>query len=85
MRAKVLIALSHGKPNDHDHEHRPSMTSRTPVRRCTRRVAGGVHAFRIAVDEEAHEYLPYMCGAARYAVIDDFGKGRSRCRPSHAS
>ncbi|MAL99322.1 MAG: hypothetical protein CL583_12840 [Alteromonadaceae bacterium] len=70
---RLLIVLSDGKPNDVD-----QYESRYGVEDTRKAVAEasmqGIHPFCITVDREAPEYMPYMFGPRRYAMLPQVDK-----------
>lgn len=73
-RAKHLILLSDGFPQDFDYgDDRTSNVYgiRDTMVALQELEATGVKTFCITVDPAGHDYLGEMCPASRYAVIDD--------------
>ena len=72
-RTKLLVTLSDGKPDDYQDGYRGPYgieDTRQALIEARRR---GVHSFCITIDREARDYLPHMCGASHYVIIDDVG------------
>ena len=69
-RARLLIALSDGKPDDIDHYRGDYGIEDTRQALIEARHAA-IHPFCITIDEHGAEYLPRMYGAVSYTVVDD--------------
>ncbi|MDA7967964.1 MAG: VWA domain-containing protein, partial [Gammaproteobacteria bacterium] len=72
-RAKILITLSDGKPDDYD-GYRGDYGIEDTRRALMEARHAGIRPFCITIDERAAEYLPHMYGRARYAVVSDVQK-----------
>jgi nitric oxide reductase activation protein len=75
-RAKHLILLSDGFPQDDDYgEDRRSHVYgiRDTAAALREASAAGVTPFCITVDRTGHDYLREMCDQARYLMLDDVG------------
>jgi len=72
-RTKLLITLSDGKPDDFD-GYRGEYGIEDTRMALIEAKRSGIHAFCITIDNEAHDYLPHMYGAANYTGIDDVKK-----------
>lgn len=72
-KTRVLITLSDGKPDDYD-SYRGEYGVEDTRRALLEARREGIHPYCITIDTEAHAYLPHMCGAAAYTVIDDVAK-----------
>ena len=73
-RAKHLILLSDGFPQDFDYgeDRRSNVYGLRDTTMALREAqAAGVSSFCITVDRAGHDYLREMCDAKRYLVIDD--------------
>lgn len=73
-RARHLILLSDGFPQDHDYgeDRRSNVYGIRDTMTALRELeAEGVSTFCITVDPAGHDYLGDMCPATRYAVIED--------------
>jgi nitric oxide reductase activation protein len=73
-RARHLILLSDGFPQDYDYgDDRTSNVYgiRDTMVALQELEAQGVKTFCITVDPAGHDYLGDMCPASRYTVIDD--------------
>jgi nitric oxide reductase NorD protein len=65
---RLLLLLSDGKPNDLDqYEGRYGIEDTRSALLEAKRV--GVKPFCVTIDQEAHDYLPYLFGADGYVVI----------------
>jgi nitric oxide reductase NorD protein len=65
---RLLLLLSDGKPNDLDqYEGRYGIEDTRNALLEAKRV--GVKPFCVTIDQEAHDYLPYLFGADGYVVI----------------
>lgn len=69
-RAKLLITLSDGKPDDYDGYRGDYGIEDTRQALLEARYAG-VHPFCITIDEAARDYLPHMYGAVNWTLVDD--------------
>ena len=72
-RTKLLITLSDGKPDDYD-GYRGEYGIEDTRQALLEAKQGGIHAFCITIDHDAHDYLPHMYGAANYVLVDDVRK-----------
>ena len=63
-RARLLIMLSDGKPDDYD-GYRGDYGIEDTRRALIEAKNSGVHPFCITIDSEARDYLPHMYGAVR--------------------
>ncbi len=73
-RAKHLILLSDGFPQDFDYgeDRRSNVYGLRDTAMALREAQqAGVRPFCITVDRAGHDYLREMCEASRYLVIDD--------------
>ena len=69
-RTRVLITISDGKPDDFS-DYRGEYGIEDPRRALIEARRNGIHPYCITIDEQAHDYLPHMYGAAAYTIIDD--------------
>ncbi len=67
-RDRLLLLLTDGKPNDIDHyEGRYGIEdTRMSLIEAKKR---GMHVFCVTIDQEAHEYMPYIFGKNNFTVI----------------
>ncbi len=73
-RARHLIMLSDGFPQDHDYgdDRKSNVYGIRDTMMALQELEGrGVRTFCITVDPAGHDYLGEMCPRSRYAVIDD--------------
>ena len=73
-RARHLILLSDGFPQDHDYgeDRRSNVYGIRDTMTALRELeTAGVSTFCITVDPAGHDYLSDMCAPSRYAVIED--------------
>lgn len=73
-RARHLILLSDGFPQDHDYgeDRRSNVYGIRDTMTALRELeTAGVRTFCITVDPAGHDYLGDMCAPSRYAVIED--------------
>ncbi|MCZ7528441.1 MAG: hypothetical protein M5U14_19965 [Acidimicrobiia bacterium] len=73
-RAKVLVLVSDGRPQDHGYGRDPG--DRDYAVHDTRQALleakrAGITPFLITVDREGHDYLAHMCGDLGYEVVAD--------------
>ncbi len=68
-RTKLLITLSDGKPDDYD-GYGGDYGIEDTRRALIEAKQLGIHAFCVTIDTEARDYLPHMCGAVNYTLID---------------
>ncbi len=73
-RAKLLVTLSDGKPDDYDLEYRGEYGIEDTRQALFEARREGVHAYCITIDREGPDYLPHMYGAANYTVLDDIAQ-----------
>jgi nitric oxide reductase NorD protein len=72
-RAKLLLTLSDGKPDDYDgyggdygiEDTRQALIEAKQL---------GIHPFCITIDTEARDYLPHMYGPVNYTLVDRINK-----------
>src|SRR5262245_9785009 len=65
-RARLLLVLSDGKPDDEDvYEGRYGLEAVCEARRA------GVHPFCVTIDRSGPSYLPHLFGASGYTVLWD--------------
>jgi len=72
-KARLLIILSDGKPEDYD-EYKGDYAVEDTRHALIEAQAAGVHPFCITVDREARDYAAHLFGAVNYVVIDDPAK-----------
>ncbi len=72
-RTKLLITLSDGKPDDYD-GYRGEYGIEDTRQALIEAKHQGIYPFCIAIDTEAHDYLPRMYGVVNYVVIDEVRK-----------
>lgn len=72
-RAKLLITLSDGRPDDYDGYRGEYGIEDTRMSLIEAKRAG-IHPYCITIDEQARDYLPHMYGAVNWALIDDVRK-----------
>nr|VFJ88883.1 MAG: nitric oxide reductase NorD protein [Candidatus Kentron sp. H]VFJ90438.1 MAG: nitric oxide reductase NorD protein [Candidatus Kentron sp. H]VFJ97078.1 MAG: nitric oxide reductase NorD protein [Candidatus Kentron sp. H] len=73
-RAKLLITLSDGRPEDYHRDYRGAYGIEDTRQALLEAHRHGIHPFCITIDEEGADYLPRMYGVAHYTVIDDVAK-----------
>lgn len=72
-QTKLLITLSHGKPDDYDGYRGEYGIEDTRMSLIEAKRAG-IHPFCITIDETARDYLPHMYGAVNWTLVDDVRK-----------
>ena len=73
-RAKLLVLLSDGYPEDQDYgrdKHAPTYGLRDTMMALREAEKHGILSFCLTVDKGGHDYLREMCSPARYMVIED--------------
>jgi len=73
-RAKLLVLLSDGYPEDADYgrdEHTPTYGVRDTMMALREAEKHGILSFCLTVDKGGHDYLREMCAPSRYMVIED--------------
>jgi nitric oxide reductase activation protein len=73
-RAKLLVLLSDGYPEDADYGHdknAPTYGLRDTMMALREAERGGILSFCLTVDKGGHDYLREMCPPSRYMVIED--------------
>jgi nitric oxide reductase NorD protein len=73
-RTRLLITLSDGRPDDFSDNYRGEYGIEDTRQALLEAHRAGVKPFCITIDREAHDYLPHMYGAARWALVDDVAK-----------
>jgi nitric oxide reductase NorD protein len=73
-RTRLLITLSDGRPDDFSDNYRGEYGIEDTRRALVEAHRARVKPFCITIDREAHDYLPRMYGAARWALVDDVAK-----------
>jgi len=67
-RDRLLILLTDGKPNDADHYEGRYGIEDTRMSLIEAKKQG-MHVFCVTIDQEAHEYMPYIFGKNNFTVI----------------
>ncbi len=67
-RDRLLLLLTDGKPNDIDHYEGRYGIEDTRMSLIEAR-KHGIHVFCVTIDQEAHEYMPYIFGKNNFTVI----------------
>jgi nitric oxide reductase NorD protein len=73
-RAKLLILLSDGLPEDSDYgpdKHTPTYGLRDTMMALREAERYGILPFCLTVDKGGHDYLRELCAPSRYMVIED--------------
>ncbi|MBI3301104.1 MAG: VWA domain-containing protein, partial [Deltaproteobacteria bacterium] len=73
-RAKLLVLLSDGYPEDADYgsdKHAPTYGLRDTMMALREAEKSGILSFCLTVDKGGHDYLREMCSPSRYMVIED--------------
>ncbi|MGH7961090.1 MAG: nitric oxide reductase activation protein NorD, partial [Candidatus Binatia bacterium] len=73
-RAKLLVLLSDGFPEDTDYgqdKHTPMYGLRDTMMALREAEKSGILSFCLTVDKGGHDYLREMCAPSRYMVIED--------------
>lgn len=73
-RAKLLVLLSDGYPEDADYgpnQHAPTYGLRDTMMALREAERNGILSFCLTVDKGGHDYLREMCPPSRYMVIED--------------
>jgi hypothetical protein len=73
-RAKLLVLLSDGYPEDADYgrdDHTPTYGVRDTMMALREAEQHGILSFCLTVDKGGHDYLREMCAPSRYMVIED--------------
>ncbi|GJD57702.1 nitric oxide reductase activation protein NorD [Methylobacterium dankookense] len=72
-RKRLLLILTDGKPNDIDHyEGRYGIEDTRMAIREAREA--GIRVFGVTVDEQAHDYFPYIFGRGAYAIFPNISR-----------
>ena len=72
-RNRLLLILTDGKPNDIDHyEGRYGIEDTRMAIREAREA--GIRVFGVTVDEQAHDYFPYIFGRGAYAIFPNIAR-----------
>lgn len=66
---KLLLFLTDGRPNDPIDGYEGRYALEDTRRALWELRARGLHCFGLTIDRRGHEYLPYLFGPGRYAVI----------------
>ncbi len=69
-RARLLIVLSDGKPEDYD-DYKGEYAIEDTRHALLEGRAEGIHSFCITIDRQAHDYMAHMFGERNYILIDD--------------
>lgn len=67
-RDRLLLLLTDGKPNDIDYYEGRYGVEDTRMSLIEAR-KNGIHVFCVTIDQEAHEYMPYIFGKNNFTVI----------------
>jgi len=67
-RDRLLLLLTDGKPNDIDHYEGRYGIEDTRMSLIEARKLG-IHVFCVTIDQQAHEYMPYIFGKNNFTVI----------------
>ncbi len=73
-RAKLLVMLSDGYPEDADYgqaQHTPTYGIRDTMMALREAEKNGILSFCLTVDKSGHDYLREMCHPSRYMIIED--------------
>jgi hypothetical protein len=73
-RAKILVLLSDGYPEDADYgrdQHMPTYGIRDTMMALREAERSGILSFCLTVDKGGQDYLREMCAPSRYMVIED--------------
>jgi hypothetical protein len=73
-RAKFLVLLSDGCPEDMDYgpdKHSPTYGVRDTMMALREAERGGILSFCLTVDKAGRDYLREMCAPSRYMIIED--------------
>jgi nitric oxide reductase activation protein len=73
-RAKFLVLLSDGHPEDMDYgpdKHSPTYGVRDTMMALREAERGGILSFCLTVDKAGRDYLREMCAPSRYMIIED--------------
>jgi nitric oxide reductase NorD protein len=73
-RTRLLITVSDGRPDDFSDNYRGEYGIEDTRQALIEAHRAGVKPFCITIDREAHDYLPRMYGAVRWALVDDVAK-----------
>jgi len=69
-KARILITLSDGKPDDYD-SYRGVYGIEDTRKALMEARRDGIHPYCITIDEQASDYLPHLYGAAAYTVVSE--------------
>ncbi|MEW6593451.1 MAG: VWA domain-containing protein [Thermodesulfobacteriota bacterium] len=69
-RARLLITLSDGKPEDYD-DYKGDYAIEDTRHALIEAKNLGIHPFCITIDQQAHDYIAHMYGEVNYIVIND--------------
>ena len=75
-RAKFLVLLSDGYPEDSDYgpsHHAPTYGVRDTMMALREAERSGVLSFCLTIDKTGRDYLREMCSPSRYMIIEDVG------------
>jgi nitric oxide reductase NorD protein len=68
-RTRLLITITDGKPEDYD-DYKGDYAIEDTRKALLEARGSGLHAFGVAVDRQARDYLPRIFGRTNYLVID---------------
>jgi len=72
-KARLIITLSDGKPEDYD-DYKGQYAIEDTRHALLEAKTADIHPFCITIDQEAKEYMKHMYGPANYIFIDDVRK-----------
>ena len=73
-RARLLVTLSDGKPDDFSDGYRGEYGIEDTRQALIEAKRAGIHPFCITIDRQAGGYLPRMYGAVNYTVVADVAR-----------
>ncbi|BDD86705.1 nitric oxide reductase activation protein NorD [Desulfofustis limnaeus] len=68
-RTRLLVTITDGKPEDYD-DYKGDYAIEDTRKALLEARGSGLHAFGVAVDRQARDYLPRIFGRSNYLVID---------------
>ncbi|HSR35814.1 MAG TPA: VWA domain-containing protein, partial [Desulfurivibrionaceae bacterium] len=69
-RARLIITLSDGKPEDYD-DYKGEYAIEDTRHALIEAKNMGIHPFCITIDQQAHDYIAHMYGEVNYIVLND--------------
>ncbi|MEN8200560.1 MAG: VWA domain-containing protein, partial [Thermodesulfobacteriota bacterium] len=76
-RARLIVILSDGKPEDYD-DYKGEYAIEDTRHALLEAKAADIHPFCITIDHQARDYMKHMYGPANYIFINDVRKLPSR-------